>query len=188
MELLLKSIKTWETYPEYLDYEEHFLSHLEEDTIDEFLFLKAEKFSSQVQKEIENLQKENLALQELIKGGNLSSSQEDIEELLKRIYLMVNPLLSEDENPTLRVVYNEWHKVKRKSMRTASLNDAYATPINLFIAYLEYLNGHEIRVNEISIDEVLKFKKFLGTLPLRIITKSQSIKELFVKLHPKLAQ
>ncbi len=43
MELLHKSAQAWESYPEYLHYEEHFLCPLKEGTTDEFLFRKAEK-------------------------------------------------------------------------------------------------------------------------------------------------
>jgi hypothetical protein len=125
MELLHKSAKAWDTYPDFPLYEEHFLSHLEEETGEVQLFLDAEKYK----REFEKLEKENSTLKEILQRVNNTKSPKDMEGLVSTIENHFNPTLSDKENPTLNHLFNEWCEEKKDTMRLSSLNETYI-PIN----------------------------------------------------------
>jgi hypothetical protein len=107
MELLHQSAKAWKDYPEYLLYEEYFLSKLsgnidEEYTIEEHLLEKAEEFSSSVNEEFRKVEKAKSSLEDILKNVNFSSSTIDQDELIATFERIMNPPLSDKENPTLK--------------------------------------------------------------------------------------
>ena len=192
MELLHQSAKAWKDYPQYKLYEEHFLSKLsgnsdDEYTVEEYLLGKAENFSDAVNTRFKKLEREKSALERILSNTNLANSGLSKDELVEVIEAIVNPPLSDEENPTLFSLFDKWCVDIVSDMQPASV-DAYKPIVSLFIRFMTGLHDENLRINELDVPDIREFKTFLKNLPKGTETKNATISSLLKLSSPASAK
>ena len=145
MKLIYEDAKAWGKYRNFPEYEEHFLSNIELDTFDDYLYKKGGKFKDHINGEVSRLQNENEFLREALLNSKHTSTIADQEGFLDKILETINPPISDSDNPTLAALFDRW--VRESTMREISLNDTYKPVIELFIKYINDLHVGDARIN-----------------------------------------
>lgn len=166
MELLLRSTRLKLNDASFDEYEEHFLSSL--DQYDDWLLNKAEHFKHQIEKQFLIVTEELDALKKaLAEGGNN-------QELLAKITEVIHPEIPDDKNPTLQELLDQW-KEKNANLRSF---EGTSRAIELFVRFVYDYESGEVRTNQLSTEHIHYYQKYYSKIPVRVTALNYSIQEL----------
>jgi integrase len=163
MKLLYESISALTQGQSFEDYEENFLMDLDE--LDEWLLSKAECFNQKIQSEFGKLQQEITVLREALRNSKSVTSPEAQEELITKIRESIHPPLSDEENPTLSELFEEWKEANKGRMVETSYENSYKPAIELFIRFADDYEGDPVRINNLKPDHIRHYQKHYQTIP-----------------------
>lgn len=166
MELNVRSIQAEIQWPEFEDYQEHFLDHLDDDLVDyQLLFSKIARYNKARRFEAKSAHHPDVR----------NSSQPSIEEVVKAaakeaIKEIHQPEVNDYRSVPLSEAYDVFVKEKSQSWKTnGKLKTAFPDevfPIFTFAA-------DNCKTSEISVNHVAKYKEFILKLP---ANKNKTIK------------
>lgn len=123
IKLLYESVAALTQGQSFKDYEENFLMDLDE--LDQWLLSKAERFNQKIQSEFGKLQQEITVLREALRNSKSVTSPEDQEALITKIRESIHPPLSDEENPTLKELFEKWKEANKGRMVETSYENSY---------------------------------------------------------------
>tara|TARA_R110001592_G_scaffold363170_1_gene680915 strand:- start:12822 stop:13148 length:327 start_codon:yes stop_codon:yes gene_type:complete len=95
------------------------------DELDQWLLSKAERFNQKIQSEFGKLQQEITVLREALRNSKSVTSPEDQEALITKIRESIHPPLSDEENPTLKELFEKWKEANKGRMVETSYENSY---------------------------------------------------------------
>ena len=174
MQLLAEHEVAEDTYEDWTDYEENFLSALDEDEdklLERAIYYKRELISdTPSQLENNRLKKEIATLKNIIETKLSNNDTSNIHE----------EKYTKEENPALTELFNQWQVINKSSMRTSSFGE-FCRMIDLFIRIINDKYLKDIDVASLNEASIRHYKDILQKIPKGTITKDKPITEL-VKL------
>jgi len=171
MELLAKSVIAENSSTSFEEYEDIFLSDLDE--LDDSLLSDAKSFQEDIQNESERLRK-------LLVNSDSRESRKDIERLITSL-LKKKDSLPDSKNPSLEDLFSQW---KEANNNKPSVLIKIAPSIDLFIRYQTHATNSSIRVSELDVEHIHGYQKMYENLPLGTAVQGVSIANL-LKLKGK---
>ena len=139
------------------------------DDLDDWLLLKAENFTENIQYQLDQLTEERDFLRETVES--LSKQNGNIfKESTKSIEEKLQPSIPDEENPTLIDCETEWHQESRAETISRS--------VNLFCRFMRETKRDDVRLNDLTVTDIRHYQKFAKVLPSRTIIKNKTIADL----------
>ena len=177
MQLLFNSIAALQGNPSFEEYEENFLADL--DDLDEWLLSKAENFNQQIFAEFKKLQEEVAFLREALRKG--PGSAQDHDSLLDKLEAKLHPPLSDEENPILEALFEQWQDNNKGNLVESSFANAYVPAIELFIRFVNDYEGDSVRVNSLKPEHIRYYQQRYIKIPKGVKALDFSIPQLVRK-------
>ena len=174
MEQLYSHLKAETTSSSFEDYENTYLSQLDE--ADEFFLSKGSRLVERFNQQIEDLNKQIALLKEALLNSN-NGNGFDIDKIIEKL----NPKLADEDNPTLNELVDEWTANKAQIMQKRSFEDTYLPAIEFFVRVVQDYEGKTIRINDLSLNAIKHYQAVYKKIPLRTNTKDVPIESLVHK-------
>lgn len=175
MELLYQSNKISDDATCFSDFEEQFLSRL--DDYDDYLLGKAERYESEIQKQLDTLHKENDFLKQALANNSNNTDSDNLAKLFEDFKEELNPTLSDSENPTLETLFDAWKAAKHDSLVGGSFTE-YSRMIELFIRIMTDYNGEPVRINKLNHEDIRHYRTSVAKIPKGVKTSKHTISNL----------
>lgn len=182
MKLMYQSVAALSQSQSFTDYEENFLMDLDE--LDDWLLSKAERFNQKIQTEFQKLQQEISVLREALRDSTSISTSEGQESLINKIKETINPTLSDDENPTLSQLYDEWKDANKDRMVETSYENSYKPAIELFLRFIQDYEGGDVRVTGLRAEHIRHYQRHYQSIPKGTYPANYAISELIKLTGP----